>query len=98
MASFSFNIKIKMIDKKKYTNAAALGAFSTVLFMCLALLAPIVADDIGSVWFIFAGAGMMAIGNVVSLLLLRPFENWWQKRFGNRDEQESKLESEGEVA
>ncbi len=88
LASFSFNIKIKMINNKKYTNAAALGAFSTVLFMTLALTAPIVADAQGSIWFIFAGAGMMAFGNALSLILLRPFEKWWSNRFdsGLKDE------------
>lgn len=79
MASFSFNIKIKKIDQKKHVHAAALGAFSTTLFMILAISAPLIAKDT-TAWFIIAGAFMMAAGNVTSLLLLRPFENWINSR------------------
>lgn len=87
LASFSFNIKIKMINKSKFTHAAALGSFSTVLFMTLAMLAPLVANETGS-WFIIAGAFMMAFGNVSALLLLRPFEKWISKRNESLKEKE----------
>ncbi len=79
MAAFSFNIKIKMINRKSYTAAAALGAFSTMLFMVMAMVAPIVAAGNG-VWFIFAGSASMAIGNVSSVLLMVPFDAWWKAR------------------
>lgn len=85
LASFSFNIKIKMINKKKYTHAAALGAFSTMLFMMLSLTAPLVATGIGAWWFILLGAFMMAVGNFVAMLAIRPFENWWSKKFPNKE-------------
>ncbi len=84
MASFSFNIKIKMINKKSYTSAAALGAFSTVLFMTLAMLAPIVAAENG-IWFIFAGSAMMAIGNVSAVLLMIPFDAWWNNKVASKE-------------
>ncbi len=85
IAAFSFNIKIKMIDKKKYTHAAALGALSTVLFMTLAMTAPLVADGIGAWWFILLGAGMMAAGNILAMLMLRPWENYLAKRRANKE-------------
>ncbi len=85
IAAFSFNIKIKMIDEKRYTNAAALGAFSTLLFTFMAALAPVVAaasgDESGDMWwFIIAGAVAMAIGNILSLILLKPFNKWLANR------------------
>lgn len=79
-AGFSFNNKIRMIDEKRYTNAAALGAFSTVLFMMLSLLAPLVADQVGGVWFIFAGSAMMAVGNVLAVLALVPYNKWIESK------------------
>ncbi len=89
MAGLSFNFKIKAIDKKKYTRAAALGAFSTTLFMTLALSAPLIADiDSLGVWFIFAGALMMAVGNVLALLILRPLENFIESKKKDKPEEE----------
>lgn len=87
LASFSFNIKIKMINKKKYTNAAALGAFSTMLFMMLSLTAPLIATGIDAWWFILLGAFMMAVGNMAAMLVIRPFESWWSKKFPEKEVQ-----------
>ena len=86
LASFSFTFKIKMINDKKFNNAAALGAFSTMLFMTLSMTAPIVANDINGVWFIFAGAGMMALGNIASILVMIPVEKSINKRKEKRGE------------
>ncbi len=86
IASFSFNIKIKMIDKKKYNKAAFLGALSTVIFTFVTSLASIVAaigggSNNGSMWwFIFAAAGMMAIGNILASILMIYFNRWWISR------------------
>ncbi len=87
-ASFSFNIKIKMINKKKHTYAAALGAFSTTLFMTMAMLAPIIAAET-TIWFIIAGSFMMAIGNVAAMLLMIPFDSWWNKRKEKNEKEEN---------
>ena len=82
MASFSFNYKIKMINKKRFTSAAALGAFSTIIFTFLTSFAALYAAiGGGNMWiFIIAAAFMMALGNVTSLLVLKPFENYIEKR------------------
>ncbi len=90
VAGLSFNVKIKMIDKKKYTHAAALGSFSTMLFMTLAMTAPLVANGIDAWWFILLGALMMAVGNVLAMLALGPFERFL-KRFSK---EETKKEGE----
>lgn len=82
-AAFFFNIKIKMINRKKYNTAALLGAIATTLFMVLTMVAPLVADGSGF-WFIFAGAGMMAIGNIIATLALIPFEKWYKAKVENK--------------
>ena len=81
IASFLFNYKIKMIDQKKHVHAAALGAISTVIFVFLTSFAALYAAINGEIWwFILLAAFMMAIGNMLSLLALGPFEKWMEKR------------------
>ncbi len=84
LAAFIFNIKIKMINRKQYNPAAILGSIATVLFMLMTLVTPLVADQT-SFWFIFAGAGMMALGNFLASLALIPFENWVKKREAKKE-------------
>ncbi len=92
VASFSFNFKIKMINRNKYTHAAALGALSTVIFTFLTAFASFVATiGNGSLstdmwWFILAAAFMMAIGNVLATILIKPFENYLKKRQTRKEE------------
>lgn len=83
MAAFSFNYKIKMIQAKKYVKAASLGAFSTVIFTFLTSFASFIAligdggsggDTSSMWWFIIAAAFMMAIGNILAMIVLKPFE------------------------
>ena len=86
MAAFSFNNKIRMIKQKKYVKAATLGAFSTVIFTFLTSFASFIAligggsSDSSMWWFIIAAAFMMALGNILAMIALRPFEKFIKNR------------------
>lgn len=76
LSAFLFNIKIKMINKQRYNVAATLGAGATILFTFLSLLAPMIALTTSSIWFIFVGALMMALGNSIAVIAVKPFNEW----------------------
>ncbi len=92
VAAFSFNYKIRMLKSKKYTLASALGAVSTIIFTFSLSLTSFVATlslsggDDKLWWFILIGAGMMSVGNILAILLLKPFENFLDKRKNKKEE------------
>ncbi len=93
LAAFLFNIKIKMINQQRYTFAASLGAGATIIFTFLSLLAPMIAIASGSIWFIFAGALMMGLGNSLAVICAKPF-NEWRERVNNRKNENNKTSEE----
>ncbi len=90
-AAFSFNYKIRMIKGKRYTLASALGGVSTAIFTFSLSITSFVATlslsggDEKLWWFILIGAGIMSLGNVIAVLLLKPFENYLDKKKKNKE-------------
>ncbi len=87
IAAFGFNIKLKMLAKNRYTAAAVLGSISTALFMFMTLSTPLIAADIDGAWFIFAGALTLALGNMLAVIVIGPYERWVAKRTEKGDEE-----------
>ena len=99
LAAFSFNFKLKAIGKKKFVRAAALGAIATTSFVFLTSFSGFVAVVGGAEkgdmwWFILSAAMMMAMGNFCAYILIKPMENFLEKRKKKKEKLSIKKEGE----
>ena len=96
--SIFFNFKVFMITKENFKIAAINGALATFLYSGLMALSAFVAIHglDGAIWFIFASAFMMALGNFFATLMVPKIHKIIKKEFKKKKNQDKNIKDKNQ--